>query len=104
MDISLYKYYAAGIIVFVGVMSAGEYLFSRSYERLPHFAARWWLTHVAVLALSLGLEILHFYLDTVTKNIYQTNIFNPLNNSKYHNQGGQRRRRPPLYACRPVKD
>ncbi len=74
MDISLYKYYAAGIIVFVGVMSAGEYLFSRSYERLPHFAARWWLTHVAVLALSLGLEILHFYLDTVTKNIYLTNI------------------------------
>ena len=74
MDLSLFKYYASGIIIFVSILSIGEYLFSHSYPRRARFAARWWLTHVAVLAVSLVLELLHFYLATVTENIYLTNI------------------------------
>ena len=74
MDLSLFKYYASGIIIFVSILSIGEYLFSHSYPRRARFAAKWWFTRLTVLVASTAIEFLHFYVATTYENPLLTNL------------------------------
>lgn len=74
MDLSLFKYYASGIIIFVSILSIGEYLFSHSYPRRARFAAKWWFTRLTVLVASTAIEFLHFYVATTYETPLLTNL------------------------------